>query len=265
MQWKSLLFVCLGAFLTAFGLEMFLTPNGIIVGGVKGLSGILSRVTEMHMGLFLFFLNLPFFLAGPKKNRTILSIIGLIVLSVLTIVFHPFPPLIENPPLAAFCGSLILGVGVGLILRYAGLADGVDRFAAMIKKRIRLSAAEIVTLINIVILSLAGFVFGWGQAIYSIFAYMVAIQSARYTFHRLHDRAFWLQSRRLSEIERGLRDCLGNDYRPLSPSRGVSHQELFFVTKRKHAKRVREVVFAIDPDASIKDAPFARDAKQRES
>jgi hypothetical protein len=94
---------------------------------------------------------------------------------------------------------------------------------------------------------------------------MVAIQSARYTFHHLHDRAFWIQSRRLSEIKRGLRDSLGNDYWPLSPSRGVSHHELFFVTKRKHAKRVHEIVLAIDPDAWIKDAPFARDAKERES
>ncbi|GJM81074.1 hypothetical protein HMSSN139_35700 [Paenibacillus sp. HMSSN-139] len=58
--------VIAGALLASAGLELFLMPHGIVVGGVTGLSVLLALKTEMQLGLFLFLLNLPLLLLYRK-------------------------------------------------------------------------------------------------------------------------------------------------------------------------------------------------------
>lgn len=257
--WKKLMLVSIGVFLTAFGLEMFLTPNRIIIGGIKGISSLLSHVTEMQMGLFLFFLNLPFVLYNSKKmrkNKALLTIFWLILLSLLTILLHPFPPLIENPPLAAFFGGLFLGCGVGLIFRFGGLADGVQHAALFIKKRVALSIAEIIMVINVILLCLAGFLFGWDQAVYSIFAYLVAFKSTQFTLMIFRERAVWIKSARSDVIERTIEKQLGTDYHPLSPANATAPDEIYLFAARKNERMIKKIVKEIDPDASYISTPI---------
>lgn len=56
----NLLLVVVGGILASVGLELFLHPNKIIIGGITGLSSLFAHWTEMRIGLFLFLFNVPF-------------------------------------------------------------------------------------------------------------------------------------------------------------------------------------------------------------
>ena len=56
------LFIFLGALMVSVGLEIFLVPNHIIDGGITGISIMLSHLTGIKLGMFLFLFNLPFFI-----------------------------------------------------------------------------------------------------------------------------------------------------------------------------------------------------------
>ncbi|CAG7621863.1 YitT family protein [Paenibacillus allorhizosphaerae] len=258
-KWKKIWLPMLGASLSAFGLEMFLTPNRIIIGGMKGISGLLAHMTEMQMGIFLILLNLPFILYSCKKrkNRSVVKAAwGLMLLSGLTILLHPYPPLIENPLPAAVFGGMILGCGVGLIIRYGGLTDGIQQVAGYLAKmRIALTIAEIITLLNIAIFSLAGFMLGWDQAMYSAIAYYATFKSTEYTLNRFRYRMIRIQSTRSAAIEKKLTETFGRGYQ-LTQMHGTGGQELFMVLPRKYEKNVLTLVTDIDKEASVTCTPI---------
>ncbi|GEN32925.1 YitT family protein [Aneurinibacillus danicus] len=259
--WKRVFFIGLGAFLAAFGLEMFLTPNRIITGGVNGISGILSHITEMQMGVFLFFINLPFaFNHGKRINRSraLLAVLGLFLLSAVTILLHPFPPLIEDPPLAAFFGSLILGSGIGLIFRHSGFTDGVQQAAILIKKRVFLSISEIVTLFNLFILTIAGFIFGWDQAVYSIFGYVITMKSAEYTISKFYlQKVVWIKTEHVKGIKHAMKSTFGTECQYLSPDfPECKPDEIYMVIPGRLEKKIQNLVFELDPSATFICTPL---------
>lgn len=66
-QLKNIIFLTVGAMITAFALESFLVPNNIIDGGVIGISMIASHITKWNLGLLILILNTPFIIMAFKK------------------------------------------------------------------------------------------------------------------------------------------------------------------------------------------------------
>src|SRR3954465_11526810 len=113
---KRVIAIFIGAVLMAIGLEIFLVPNNVIDGGITGISIMLSHISGLPLGLFIFILNLPFFYLGYKqigKAFAISSVFGIIVLSIFTSLFYPIPAFTDDILLATIFGGIILGVGVG--------------------------------------------------------------------------------------------------------------------------------------------------------
>jgi uncharacterized membrane-anchored protein YitT (DUF2179 family) len=73
--------------------------------------------------------------------------------------------------LASVFGGIVLGIGVGLILRYGGSLDGTEITALILSPKLSFSVGEVVMFFNIFILGSSGFVFGWERAMYSLIAY----------------------------------------------------------------------------------------------
>jgi uncharacterized membrane-anchored protein YitT (DUF2179 family) len=257
---QRLVLITIGASCAAIGLEMFLTPNQIIMGGIKGISGLLAHTLEIQMGLLLLLLNLPFILLYGKKKKisqSMLPLFGLTALSGLTILLHPFPPFIENSLHAALFGGLLIGFGVGLIIKYGGLSDGIQHVALFIRKRIPLSMGEIIVFMNIWILGLAGWMFGAAQAIYSLIAYVAAYQATAFTLRCLRKRLIRITSSRSKMIEESLGPVLGAAYRTLHGNNEIPNHEIVIVVSGNKAAKVRSLVARIDPMASFMSTPIA--------
>ncbi|MBA4601575.1 YitT family protein [Thermoactinomyces sp. AMNI-1] len=103
--------------------------------------------------------------------------------------------MVESPILAAFWGSLLLGIGVGIIFRYSGFTDGVRQATFLIKKQVPVTAGQNVMVINLLILALAGLIFGWKQAVYSIFGYLVSLKTSEYVMNQFCMKsAVWIET-----------------------------------------------------------------------
>lgn len=186
---KRAFFVSLGALFAALGLKSFLVPNHIIDGGIVGISIIFSYLTGLKLEFYLFILNLPFLYLGYKKigKRFILTTLtGICILSLCTLFLDDAPVPIDNLFLASFLGGILLGLGVGMVIRYGGSLDGTEILGILINKATKYSIGKIVMFINCFIFFSAGFVFGWDNALYSILTYIIASKIIDVTIDGFH-------------------------------------------------------------------------------
>jgi len=251
-------FILIGATLVSVGLEIFLVPNQIIDGGIVGISIIVSHLTGIKLGVFLFLLNLPFLLIGYKhmgKTFAISTLFGVTVMSIGTSLLHPVSSLTEDPLLAAVFGGIILGVGVGLVLRYGGSLDGTEIVAVLMNKKSPFSVGEIVMFMNLFILSSAGFVFGWNHAMYSLIAYYIAFKMIDLTIDGFQEsKSVWIISDNYKEIGDAIAARLGRGITYLKGEGGYSGDDkkvVFCVITRLEEAKLKLIVEELDPSAFL--------------
>lgn len=164
--------------MAAISLEVILIPNGLIDGGITGISMMLSEMMGYSLSFLLFLLNIPFILLGYKhlgKRFAFSTSLGIISLTVSTGLLKIFPPFLNgNPVLLIFIGGILLGLGIGIVLRNGGALDGTDVLAILISSKTSYSVGESILVINIFIFLFALILFGWKGALISIITYFIA-------------------------------------------------------------------------------------------
>ena len=177
MKWvKNLLFLTIGAIITAFALESFLVPNNIIDGGVIGISMIVSHITKLNLGLLILIINTPFIIMAFKKmgaKFVVQTVYANIILAVVLNLFHHYK-VTGDLLLSTVFGGIILGFGVGVILKHEGSLDGTEMLSLVVARRFGCSVGEFIMGINVFIYLAAGKVFSWESAMYSIMTYFIA-------------------------------------------------------------------------------------------
>ena len=175
----SIIMITCGAVVAALAVEEFLTPNNIFDGGVVGVSMILSHVTGFKLGLLTVIINIPFlFIAWKNIGHVFILKAGyaMALFSVCLTIFEDLPPIVteEQPILATAFGGVMLGIGVGFVLRGGGCLDGTEIVAILINKKFSLSVGNVVMIINIVVYSAAGIMFGIVFGLYSMLMYFIS-------------------------------------------------------------------------------------------
>src|SRR5699024_5657904 len=161
----------IGATFAAAAIELFLVQNSIIDGGIIGIALLLNKITTINFGILVFILNLPFLIFGYKyigKNFFIFSLFSIILLAVIEPSLETFDAVTTDPLLATVFGGILLGIGVGTVIRYGGALDGTEILSIMLTIKVPFSVGEIVMFFNVFIFGWAGFILGWEQAMYSI-------------------------------------------------------------------------------------------------
>lgn len=173
VSWSEII---IGAVVAAFALEEFLAPNHIFDGGVTGISMILRNFINVPLGLLVVICNIPFMIIGMRKlgKRFIVKVVVAIgIFSVMTSVFEEFANATDDMILAVTFGGVLLGAGVGLVLRGGSCLDGTEIVAILLSKKISMSTGTIILLINVVIYTVAGIVFGAEKGMYSLLMYFI--------------------------------------------------------------------------------------------
>ncbi|ALC90418.1 hypothetical protein AM500_11935 [Bacillus sp. FJAT-18017] len=255
---KRAVAIFVGAVLMAVGLEIFLVPNNVIDGGIVGISIMLSHLTGIGLGIFIFILNIPFFYLGYKqigKTFAISTLFGIAVLSIFTSLFHPVPAFTDDILLATVFGGMVLGIGVGLVIRYGGALDGTEILAILITKKTPFSVGEIIMLFNVFILGAAGFVFSWDRAMYSILAYVIAFKSIDVVVEGLEEsRSAWIISDSYQEIGDAILSRLGRGVTYIEGEgafSGNSKKVIFCVITRLEEAKLKDIVAGYDEKAFL--------------
>lgn len=248
----------LGAFLAATGLEEFLVPNKIIDGGITGVSIISSYLSNLPLGIFIFILNIPFLIFGYKqigKTFMISTLFSVTSLAFWVSFLHPVPSITNDMLLATVFGGMILGIGVGIIIRYGGSLDGTEIIAIFLNKRTSFSVGEIVMFFNLFIFAGAGFVFGWDRAMYSVIAYFIAYKMMDITIDGLDEsKAVFIVSKKSTEIAEVITARLGRGVTFLEAKGGFTgtpKNAIYSVVTRLEIVKLKTIVNDIDPEAFV--------------
>ncbi len=260
----------IGATLAATSIELFLVENNIIDGGIIGIALLLNHITNINFGILVFIINLPFLYFGYKyigKSFSFASLFGIVILAVIEPSLQRFPAITSEPLLATVFGGLVLGAGVGIVIRVGGALDGTEILSILLTKKIPFSVGEIVMFFNIFIFGWAGFVLGWEQAMYSILTYYIASKTIDAVTQGINDtKAAIIVSDHYEDIADAINQRLGRTVTRLHGQGGFYAEEkdiIYVVIIRLEISKLKDIIYEIDPNAftTIMDAQEARGGK----
>ncbi len=253
----SFFMLTLGAFLAALALETFLIPNTILDGGVTGVSIIISKLTEIPISLLVLVLNIPFVYIGYKNlgrgflGRTVYSMIAF---SLFLELLKPLEPFTEVMLLATVYGGLLLGLGVGIVIHFGGCVDGTESVSIVISKKTSLSVGQIVLVFNLVIYTIAGFIFGFNRAMYSLLTYFITFKVIDFVSEGLEQaKAALIVTSKGNNLSKEIYDRLGRTTTTIKGKGLISGEKevLYCVITRTEVFELKRIVDEMDESAFV--------------
>lgn len=257
---RKMIMIIIGAAIAAYGLEAVLIPNNVIDGGVTGVSIMGAEVLELPLGLFLFILNIPFVYLGYKqigKTFAIMSIVGIVALSLGTVLMHDISPILSEKDhlLVVASGGILLGVGIGIVLRNGGALDGSEVLAVLISRKVPFSVGDIILLINVFIFAIAAFVYNLESALYSALTYYIAktvIDIVQVGLEK--SKSVQIISKSSKDIGDAIQARLGRSLTYTTGRGGFSNEESEIITcviNRMEETKLLDIIREHDPGAFV--------------
>lgn len=168
--------IVLGSFLIAAGTNFFLVPHKVLDGGVIGIALITNYLFDVHIGFVIILCSIPMFMAAWLLNREIFynSLTGMLISSFVIDLLSPLQSFFQQnvsigPIPSASVGGLLIGAGLGIMLRFETSTGGTDLLAHFLSRRIPLNVGVIILLMDAVIIGVGGLLLSGETFILSIF------------------------------------------------------------------------------------------------
>lgn len=255
--WDYLL-LTLGTLITAFAFALFLLPNDIAPGGVTGIATVLSKWTGLNVGLLSFLINLPLFAVGWRRvgwRFAARSFIAMLLLS-LFIDGLPVHDLAGDMMLASLFGGVIMGVGLGMVVRSGATTGGTDMAAMIVHEHWNfLTVPMVLFAIDTVVVIIAAMAFGLQAGLFalvSLFTSTKAMDAIIKGFNTAMQ--FLIISTNQAEIVRRIHDELERGCTRLEATgtyEGRKNGALLCVVSRMEAAKLKKIVSEVDPRAFV--------------
>ena len=249
--------IAVGATLAAFSVEEFLVPCTILDGGVVGIGIIVANLTKLPLSILTIAMNIPFLIIGSFKLGKMFiakSAFGMAIFSAFLQIFAPLKNATSEHLLAVSFGGVLLGVGVGLVIRFGGCLDGTETVAIMLNRKFRLSVGRVVLAFNIVIFIVAGFLFGFDRAMYSLLTYFITSKVLDFVENGTDQtKAAMIITGDAKEIAEKILHRLGRTVTIMEGEGLVSGEKtvLYCVLTRFEIRELREIIDESDSSAFV--------------
>lgn len=251
--------VLLGVVITAFGLSWFLIPSKIAAGGVSGLAIVVFHLFNLPVGLTMLVLNLPLFIASFKViglKFGAKTVFGAVTISLLIDVFSKWAtPLTSDPLLASVYGGVISGIGLGIAFRFGGSTGGTDMAAQLIARYFPISVGQALLIVDGLVISLAGFVFGPELALYALLVVFISTKTIDVVQEGPnYAKAAFIISNNPGEISNSIMSNLGRGVTQLRAKgmfTGAEREMLFVIVARSEITNLKQLVNEADKNAFV--------------
>lgn len=255
---KDYALIVLGTFLAALSLPLFFLPYDIAPGGISGISTVLASVLPLSVGLLSFMLNVPLFLLGWRTVGWRFAVRSFIAMSLMSLFIDlvPVRDVSGSEMLASVFGGVLLGVGLGLVVRAGATTGGTDMAAKMIHSRVGfLPIATILFLIDGLVVAVAALAFGVRAALWALVSLFVSSRAmdtvikgfnTAMQFMIISADADKIVRRIHTEIDRGCTRLMAEGTYSRLPV-----GTLLCVVSRTEAPRLKKLVAEIDPQAFV--------------
>ena len=255
---KDYALIALGTFLAALSLPLFFLPYDIAPGGISGISTVLASVLPLSVGLISFVLNVPLFLIGWRTVGWRFAVRSFIAMTLMSLFIDlvPVRDVSGNVMLASVFGGVLLGVGLGLVVRAGATTGGTDMAAKMIHSRVAfLPIATILFMIDGLVVAVAALAFGLQAALWALISLFVSSQAMDNVIKGFNTAMqFMIISRDSEEIVRRIHTEIDRGCTRLMAEGTYSRLPvgtLLCVVSRTEAPRLKKLVAEVDPQAFV--------------
>ncbi len=248
--------IVVGCVLGGLAFPLFLVPNSIAPGGLTGLATILHHLFDTPVGTTSLLMNVPLFIISYKTlggGFAFRSLIATLLFS-LSIDFIPVSAVTNDPLLASVFGGVLVGFGLGLILRGGATTGGTDMVARMIHERFpHITVGMFLLFIDCLVVLLAGFFIEIEYALYAFICLYVAskvIDVIMMGFTK--EKACYIITANTEEIKSTIMHTMDRGLTVLSAEGGYSGQKrpvLLCVISAQEVGRMKAIVRSIDQNA----------------
>lgn len=257
--------VIFAGIISAIALNNFLIPGDVFSSGVTGIAQLLEAFfrfihVPMKTGILIFLLNLPIMILGwvkLGKQNTIYSLLVVVSMSVFT-TFVPVKMITDNQLMNALMGGVLLGLGVGLCLKFGFTTGGLDIVSLVVSKTTGKTVGSIMMLVNLMIVILAGIFFDLSSALYTVISIFAMTQMID-MIHTSHQKlTAFITTSKSAEVKTSILDKLVRGFTLMPSYGGYSGQEnmtIMIVISRYELYDLEQAVYNIDPNAFVNIVP----------
>lgn len=260
---KNLFQILLGTGCAVMAMKGFMIPNLFLDGGITGISILLHEIFHINISMLVIILNVPFIYLGYKrigKTFAVQTTIAVLLLA-FGLLFVEVPTITKDKLLIAIFGGILIGTGVGLVIRTGGVIDGAEVIAVFTRRKTGLSNSEIIMVINVVIFGVAALEFDIEKAMYSIITYFTATRATDYVVDGIEEYTAMnivsseqeaVKSFLVNELGKGITVYKGErGYLPGSFHLKTDCEIIVTIITRLEIKQIESAIKTIDPKSFI--------------
>ena len=259
---KRVVVICVAAVLMAVNIKSFVRTGGLYPGGVTGISILLQAIFERFLGVEVPFSVINLLLnAGPVyigfrfigKKFTLLSCLMIVINSFLTDII-PAQIITYDILLISIFGGIINGLAISMCLMVSATSGGTDFISIYLSEKKGVDAWNMILGVNIVILCIAGLLFGWDKALYSIIFQYASTQILHLLYKRYQKQTFFIVTNKPKEICDVIYAVSNHGATILEGKGSYGHCErnvVYSVVSRDEVKKVVRAVRSVDENAFV--------------
>ena len=260
----TLLAVTAAAFVMALNTKTFVNTGGLYPGGVTGLTILIQRAADMMLHITLPFTPVNLLLnAVPVyigfryigKKFTLFSCVMILLNSVFTDLI-PDMFLTQDVLLISIFGGILNGLAIALCLNAGATSGGTDFISIFLSERRGIDSFNIILGYNAVILCIAGLLFGWDKALYSILFQYTCTAVLRGLYKKFQQSTLFIVTTRPAEICKVIYSTTQHGATILEGEGSYEHcarNVVYSVVSAAQSKKVIRAVKQTDPAAFINE------------
>lgn len=151
---KKGMIIVVGSIFLSLGINLFLIPYEILDGGIIGIGLILNYIWGLKVGLMIMFLSIPIFIIAWFNYRDYFynSLHGMVISAFFIDILKPMDSLLRiDAVYSSIVGGILVGLGIGLMLRYKTSTGGTDLIAQFLSDRIGINVGILIFIIDSIV------------------------------------------------------------------------------------------------------------------
>ena len=259
---KKILVICFASFLMALNIKSFVRTGGLYPGGATGLALLIQRAADMFLHITIpytivnILLNaIPVYIGFRfiGKKFTMYSCLMIVLTSVLTDIIPGYAITYDTLLISIF-GGLINGFVIGLCLHMNATTGGTDFIAIYLSEKKEIDSWNVVLGINVVILAVAGVLFGWDKALYSIIFQYTSTQVVHILYRKYQHETLFIVTNKATEVYEVISKMSNHGATIMEGEGSYEHQErkiVYSVVSSAQSKSIIREVKKADPHAFV--------------
>jgi uncharacterized membrane-anchored protein YitT (DUF2179 family) len=255
--------IVIGSIVQALSVVVFLAPADLAPGGVSGLALIFNRALPLpvSIGLWVLILNIPLLVLGVRflggVQFLIRTIVTVVLYSGFTALFERagIKGVTDDVLLNTLFGGIVGGVGAGLVFRAQATTGGTDILALLLVRWRSVPLSQSYLLTDVLVIALAGLVFGWAKALYAVIALYVGGVAAETISEGVHiSRTATIITQQPDDVAEAVVTRMGRGvtrWQGTGAFTGADRPILFIVISRAETATLKAIVSQADPNAFV--------------